>query len=79
MSKESAYFNIENLSGKHDLKQIKKELSTIRGVLSVGVNTDSHCVSVDFDNSGVSHERIEKCLNKMGYQISEDSGEEHIM
>ena len=79
MSKESAYFIIENLNGKHDLKQIKRELDTLRGVISVSVNTDNHRVAVDFDNTGVTHSRIEKNLNKMGYQITADSGEEHIM
>ena len=79
MAKESAYFTIENLNGKHDLKEIKRELDTIRGVISVSVNTENHNVAVDFDNSGVSHDKIKNNLNKLGYIISAETGEEHIM
>lgn len=79
MSKESAYFIIENLSGKHGLKEIKRELDALRGVISVSVNTENHRIAVDFDNSGVSHGQIEKNLNKLGYQITNDNGQEHTM
>ena len=55
MSKESAYFKIENLNGQHGSKQIKRELDTLKGVISVSVNTENHRVAVDFDSTGVSH------------------------
>ena len=79
MSKESAYFNISNLNGKHGLKQIKRELDAIPGVISVSVNTENHRVAVDFDNTGVTHSQIEKSLCKQGFEITADSGEDHIM
>ena len=79
MSKESAYFILENMNGKHDLKQIKRDLDTLHGVISVSVNTQSHKVAVDFDNTGVTHSQIEKNLNKMGFNITSDTGETHIM
>lgn len=79
MSKESAYFTIDNLSGKHGLKEIKKELNTFPGVISVSVNTLSHLVAVDFDNTGVTHSQIENRISKMGYAITSDSGEKHVM
>ena len=79
MSKESAYFILENMNGKHDLKQIKRGLDTLHGVISVSVNTENHRVAVDFDNTGVTHGQIEKNLNKMGFNITADTGENHIM
>jgi len=79
MAKESAYFNIPDLDGKHDLKQIKKEINAIPGVISVSVNDKINRVAVDFDNSGVSHSQVENRLNKIGFHILKDSGEEHIM
>ncbi len=79
MSKESAYFKISNLNDKHGLKQIKKGLDRLHGVISVSGNTENHEVAVDFDNTGVSHGQIENNLNKMGFEITKDSGEEHIM
>ena len=30
MSRESAYFIVRNLDGKHDLKELKQELDTLR-------------------------------------------------
>lgn len=79
MSKESAYFVIPNLNGKHDLKQIKKEVDSIPGVISVSVSSENKRVAVDFDNSGVTHSQIENKLSKAGFNIEKDSGEEHIM
>ena len=56
------------ISGKHDVKEIKRELDTLPGVLSVTVSNESR-VSVDFDTTGVQTGRIEKQLTDMGYQV----------
>ena len=37
MAKESAYFTVGGISGKHDVKEIKRGLDTLPGVLSVSV------------------------------------------
>lgn len=79
MSKESAYFKTENLNGKHDVKQIKKELGSIPGVISASVNLENNRIAVDFDNSGVKHTQIEDKLKKLGLQITADSNQVHIM
>ena len=73
MSRESAYFIVRNLDGKHDLKELKQELDTLRGVSSVSVNTQNHLVSVDYDSSGVTYDRIEHRLNRLGYEIAADA------
>lgn len=75
MPNESAYFIIENVDSKHNLKDVKSGLDSLPGVSSVSVNIDSHLVSIDYDSSGVSYDKIENCLNKMGYQIAADASD----
>ncbi|RGX54210.1 MULTISPECIES: heavy-metal-associated domain-containing protein [Anaerotruncus] len=77
MPNESAYFIIENLNGKHDLKDVKSELDQLHGVSSVSVNTEHHLVAVDYDSSGTSYDKIENRLNKLGYQIAADASDIH--
>ncbi|MEA4814425.1 MAG: heavy metal-associated domain-containing protein [Oscillospiraceae bacterium] len=79
MSKESAYFQLSNLSGAHDTKELKRELGAFHGVLSVSVNTEKDLLTVDYDNTGVSCDRLEKCLNQLGYQIESHKTENQRM
>lgn len=69
MSKASAYFTLRSVDGKHDVKEIKKVLDALPGVLSVSVNDSSNHVAVDFDSTGVQGDRIQKQLEKSGYEI----------
>ena len=68
MAKANACFTVGGISGKHDVKEIKRELDTLPGVFSVTVSNES-LVSVDFDTTGVQTGRIEKQLTEMGYQV----------
>ena len=68
MAKESACFTVGGISGKHDVKEIKRGLDTLPGVLSVSVSGDGR-VAVDFDTTGVQSSRIERQLAEMGYQV----------
>jgi copper chaperone CopZ len=77
MAKESAYFTIENLDDKHDTKKIKSGFEDLKGILSVSVGNKQVCV--DFDSTGTSSDKIEKCLIKMGYEITNNILEKHIM
>jgi copper chaperone CopZ len=79
MSKESAYFKIVNLNGKHDIKQIKQVLDTLPGIIAVSVNVEKSSVAVDFDNTGVMHSQIENRLNSLGFHITEEKTENHLM
>jgi len=79
LAKESVYYNLSDLSGKHDVKNIKKELDTFPGVLSVSVNEEKNSVAVDFDSTGVSAERITKRLEDLGYTVEDSKVELHIM
>ena len=79
MSKASVYFTLGTFGSKHDVKAIKRELDTLPGVLSVSVSDGSDQVAVDFDTTGVQIDRIEKQLEKMGYQILDSKTDNHIM
>ena len=68
MAKESASFTVCGISGKHDVKAIKRGLDTLPGVLSVSVGGDGR-VAVDFDTTGVQTDRIGKQLADMGYPV----------
>ncbi len=79
MSKASAYFTVGNIDGKHDVKELKRELDSLRGVLSVSVNEQTERIAVDFDTTGTKQECIHKKIEKLGYHISEVQFENHIM
>ena len=68
MTKANACFNVGGISGKHDVKDVKRGLDTLPGVLSVTVSNDGR-VAVDFDTTGTQRDRIEKQLADMGYQV----------
>ena len=70
MAKESAYFTVGGISGKHDVKEIKRGLDTLPGVLSVSVGGGR--VAVDFDTTGTRRDRIGKQLAEMGYPVLDD-------
>lgn len=69
MSKESVYFTLSDVDGKHDVKEIKKVLDKLPGVSSVSVNKRTNHVAIDFDNTGVQSDRIQKQLEKSGFEI----------
>lgn len=79
LAKESAYFKLNDIDGKHDTKELKRELDTFRGVISVSVNKEKNTLAVDFDSSGVNSEQIAKRVEKLGYQIESQKTEEHLM
>ena len=79
MSKASIYFTLDNVDGKHDVKEIKRELDTLPGVISVSVNDKAETVAVDFDTTGVSSTRIEKKLKTLGFNVLDSHFENHIM
>ena len=79
MPKESAYFKVDNLKGKRDMKMIKQELDSLSGVISVSVNQNKQRVAVDFDNTGVDCSKLENKMSSLGFVISESFSEEHIM
>lgn len=79
MSKESAYFELISIKGKHDSKELKREMASFPGVISVSVNSEKNSLAVDFDNTGVKTVQLEKKLESLGYQIERQKSEEHVM
>lgn len=79
MSKESAYFQLSDLSGKHQAKDLKQALDAFAGVLSVSVNTGKNLLAVDYYNTGVTCDRLENRLKQLGYQVESHKTENHRM
>lgn len=73
MSQESAYFIVENISENHDVKEVKKILDQFHGIRSVSINPKNHLVAVDYDSSGISYEKIERSLSKIGHPVVADA------
>lgn len=73
MSKASIYFTLTHVDGKHDVKEIKNTLNMLPGVESVSVNDDTNYVAVDYDTTGILSDRIQKKLEKAGFEVKESS------
>lgn len=69
MSKVSAYFTVNAIDGKGDVKELKRAINTLPGVKSVSVNARTDKVAVDFDTSGVEKDRIQKKIESLGYSV----------
>lgn len=67
---QSSYFEVKNLNDKHDLKEMKKGLDTLYGVLSVSINKNKGRVGVDYDTTGVTGQQISDFLNDKGYKVT---------
>lgn len=79
MSKASMYFDLEDVSGKRDTAKLKQQLDTLPGVISVSVNKIENRVAVDFDTTGTSQERIRKKVDDLGFTVTKERFENHIM
>lgn len=79
MSKASIYFDIENIGSKRDTAEIKKQIDKIPGVFSVSVSDERGRVAVDFDTTGTNQNQIRNQFKDMGYEISSEHFEEHVM
>ncbi|MCI6925663.1 MAG: heavy metal-associated domain protein [Butyricicoccus porcorum] len=80
MSKNSAYFSVSSLNGMHDLKRIRQEIDrTCDGVLSVAVGLDRNVVTIDFDDTGVTPQKLRHCLTNMGMHVTGARIEYHSM
>lgn len=79
MSKQSAYFMVPGLNGKHQVKKIKQVLDGIPGVISVSVNVQKDRVAVDYDSSGIDVHEIENQFKDMGVDTELVQNEDHTM
>ena len=79
MSKASVYFSVKDVNGTHDANELKRELDTFGGVLSVSVNNRTNCIGVDYDTTGVEHEKLQTKIEMLGYEVTQVKLENHIM
>lgn len=79
MAKASVYFTLDDIGGRHDAKDIKRELGALPGVISVSTNDSADRIAVDFDTTGISTRSIEKHLEGMGFGIVDSKTDTHIM
>lgn len=67
---QSSYFKVNNLNQRQDLRDMKKGLKTLYGVLSVSTNQNDDRVGVDYDTTGVTGQQISDYLNDRGYKVT---------
>ena len=79
LSKQSVYFNVEEMTQPSDTKKIKKGVDLIHGVISVSVNYETKNVAVDFDSTGTNSKQILHEIEKMGYFPQLINQVDHIM
>lgn len=79
MSKASIYFSVNDIDGKHGTKELKRELDTLGGVLSVSVNNKDETIAVDYDPTGVKQEQIKNKIEGLGYEISQMHRENELL
>lgn len=77
--KASAYFTIDDLGGKHGVKELKRELDTMPGVISVSVSEKTNSVAVDYDTTGEDSEKIGKKIKDLGYGVLDVRLDQHVM
>ena len=77
--KASAYFMVDDLGGKHGAKELKRELDTLRGVISVSVSEKNSSIAVDYDTTGENCEKIQKKIKDLGYGVLEVRLDQHMM
>jgi copper chaperone CopZ len=79
MSKASAYFTVKNIGGRRGAAELKRELNTLRGVMSVSIDDRFNDVAVDYDTSGVRQEQLKSKLEDLGYHVTRSQFEDHRM
>lgn len=79
MSKQSAYFKIPGLAGKHNVKELKNSLAKVRGITSVSIQTEMDRIAVDYDSTGTNPGEIGKRIHMLGMDARLIENQAHIM
>jgi copper chaperone CopZ len=77
--KASAYFTLGEVGGKHGVKELKRALDALGGVLSVSVSEKSNRVAVDYDTTGQSRDNLQKTIRRLGYTVTDAERDRHMM
>lgn len=75
--RESAYFIMQSVDGRHDVQDVQAILSALHGVSRVQADPQTGLVAVDYNSAGTSYDRMEACLNRIGCQIVADASNIH--
>ncbi|HIV67314.1 MAG TPA: hypothetical protein IAA32_00425 [Candidatus Butyricicoccus stercorigallinarum] len=71
MSKNTACFSVSALTGAHDARRIKREIDrTCDGVLAVSLAHGRNTVTIDFNDTGVTPQKLRDCLTHMGMDVT---------
>ena len=71
MSQLSTYLSLDDVHGKHDVNQLKRELDTLPGVTSVSIS-ENGCLAVDYDSTGIRQEEIRQKIQELGFLVRTD-------
>ena len=73
MPNASLHYRLEDITGKHDVKTLKRELDTLPGVCSVSIQAGTSHLTVDFDKTALTPEQIAGKLSELGFSAAEVS------
>lgn len=79
MSKQSAYFSVPGLNGRHEIKKIKQALDGVPGVFSVSADAAGDGVAVDYDSTGADLRQIEARFREIGLDAELLKNQDHTM
>ena len=79
MPKSTVYLTVSDAGDRHSSKDLKQGLDELRGVISVSVANDGETVAVDYDNSGVDAESINRQAQELGYDAQIKWNRDHIV
>jgi copper chaperone len=66
---EKTILNVHGMSCSHCERAIKNALNELEGVSDVKVNLNNKTVTVEFDNSKVTIEKLKETIIDTGYEV----------
>lgn len=70
MAQVSIQYALDQELSTHEEETIKKSLDEFPGVKSVALNLQDGLLCIDYDDTGVKQEQLERRLDELGYSLS---------
>lgn len=70
MAQVSIQYALDQELSTHEEETIKKSLDDFTGVKSVALNLQDGLLCIDYDDTGVKQEQLERRLDELGYSLS---------
>lgn len=70
MAQVSIQYALDQELSTHEEETIKKSLDEFLGVKSVALNLQDGLLCIDYDDTGVKQEQLERRLDELGYSLS---------